>query len=104
MKAIQEFQTNPKAAMAKYGNNKEVMEGLMEFSMMMGNQFQNLSQKQKKWLIMLVIFLVYKIILLRNEEQTFAKNFGVFWSGGKWTELDTALTNETWRYCANATW
>ena len=37
--------------MAKYGNNKEVMEGLMEFSMMMGNQFQNLSQKQKKWLI-----------------------------------------------------
>lgn len=28
MKAISEFQTNPKEAMMKYGNNKEVMEGL----------------------------------------------------------------------------
>jgi hypothetical protein len=27
MKAIGEFQTNPREAMVKYGNNKEFMEG-----------------------------------------------------------------------------
>ena len=48
MKAIGEFQKNPREAMAKYGSNKEIMDGLMEFSMMMGNQFQNLAKTQKK--------------------------------------------------------
>jgi len=37
--------------MVKYGNNKEIMDGLMEFSMMMGTQFQNLAKNQKKWLV-----------------------------------------------------
>lgn len=50
MKAISEFQTNPKEAMIKYGNNKEVMEGLQEFCKLMGGQFQNLAKNQKKWI------------------------------------------------------
>lgn len=48
MKAISEFQTNPREAMVKYGNNKEIMEGLQEFCMLMGGQFQNLAKSQKK--------------------------------------------------------
>ena len=47
MKAIDMFKTNPKEAMAKYGNNKEFMEGFMEFSKMMGMQFQNLADQEK---------------------------------------------------------
>lgn len=35
--------------MIKYGNNKEVMEGLQEFCKLMGGQFQNLAKNQKKW-------------------------------------------------------
>jgi hypothetical protein len=48
MKAISEFQTNPKEAMAKHANNKEFMEGFQEFCKLMGMQFQNLSGSQKK--------------------------------------------------------
>lgn len=48
MKAIGEFQTNPKEAMAKHGNNKEFMEGFQEFCKMMGMQFQNLAKTKNK--------------------------------------------------------
>lgn len=48
MKAIGEFQTNPKQAMAKYAGNKDFMEGFQEFCKLMGNQFQNLAKNQKK--------------------------------------------------------
>lgn len=47
MKAIDMFKTNPREAMAKYGNNKEFMEAFQEFSLMMGTQFQNLAQTKK---------------------------------------------------------
>lgn len=48
MKAIGEFQTNPKEAMKKYGGNKQFMEGFQEFCKLMGSQFQNLSKNAKK--------------------------------------------------------
>jgi len=48
MKAIDLFKTNPKEAMAKYGNNKEFMEGFQEFCKMMGSQFQGLAKNNKK--------------------------------------------------------
>jgi CII-binding regulator of phage lambda lysogenization HflD len=48
MQAVSEFQTNPKEAMAKYGHNQELMEGFKEFMKLMGTQFQNLAQTQKK--------------------------------------------------------
>lgn len=48
MKAIGEFQKNPKEAMLKYGGNKEFMEGFQEFCQLMGSQFQNLAKAQKK--------------------------------------------------------
>lgn len=48
MKAIGEFQTNPREAMLKYGNNKEFMEGFREFCNLMGNQFQNLAKNSAK--------------------------------------------------------
>ena len=47
LKAIDLFKTNPKEAMAKYGNNKEFMEGFQEFCKLMGNQFQNLAAQNK---------------------------------------------------------
>ena len=48
MKALTLFQTNPKEAMLKYGNNKEIMDGLQEFTKIMGSQFQNLANTNKK--------------------------------------------------------
>ncbi len=48
MKAIDLFKTNPKEAMAKYGQNKQFMEGFQEFCKLMGTQFQGLSQQQKQ--------------------------------------------------------
>ena len=47
MKAIQEFQTNPRQAMMKYGQNKEFMEGFQEFCQLMGNQFSSLAAQEK---------------------------------------------------------
>lgn len=47
MKAIDMFKTNPREAMAKYGNNKEFMEGFQEFCKLMGMQFQNLAGQSK---------------------------------------------------------
>ncbi|KAH9499053.1 hypothetical protein Btru_005555 [Bulinus truncatus] len=42
MKALQEFQTNPQAAMEKYKSNKEVERFLMEFCGLLGDHFSNL--------------------------------------------------------------
>lgn len=65
MKAISEFQTNPKEAMIKYGNNKEVMEGLQEFCKLMGGQFQTLAKNQKKWYQIQSIVLAFTWVLLK---------------------------------------
>jgi ABC-type metal ion transport system substrate-binding protein len=44
MKAVDMFKTNPKEAMARYGNNQEFMEAFKEFCKVMGMQLQSTAQ------------------------------------------------------------
>ena len=45
---MQEMGKNPKEAMAKYGNNPEFREIMMEFSKLMGGHFEEVSEKKKQ--------------------------------------------------------
>ena len=45
---MKEMGQNPKEAMAKYGNNAEFREIMMEFSKLMGGHFDEVSQKKKE--------------------------------------------------------
>ena len=45
---MQEMGKNPKEAMAKYGNNPEFREIMMEFSQLMGGHFTDVAQQKKE--------------------------------------------------------
>ena len=45
MQAMQEFGTNPKEAMAKYGADPQFRELMMEFSALMGAHFEQTAEK-----------------------------------------------------------
>ena len=47
MAAMQKMGKNPKEAMAKYGNNPEFREIMMEFSKLMGGHFEGIADKKK---------------------------------------------------------
>ena len=48
MKALGEMGKDPKAAMEKYGHSPEFREAMQEFSLLMGNHFQDVADEQKK--------------------------------------------------------
>ena len=48
MQAFKELGENPKEAMQKYGNNPEFRELMQEFSLLMGNHFEDIADKKKK--------------------------------------------------------
>ena len=48
MAAIQEFGKDPKGAMAKYGQNPEFREIMMEFSKLMGGHFEGIADKKQQ--------------------------------------------------------